>query len=52
MNLFNRRKDRCEEYTVEIQPRQGMNLTRVHQVEQIGFIVILVEQVGITRRIY
>ena len=24
MNLFNRRKDRCEEYTVEIKPREGM----------------------------
>ena len=23
MNLFNRRKDRCEEYTVEIKPREG-----------------------------
>merc|ERR1711935_164208 len=23
MNLFNRRKDRCEEYTVEIKPRQA-----------------------------
>ena len=23
MNLFNRRKDRCEEYTVEIKPRDG-----------------------------
>ena len=52
MNLFNRRKDRCEEYTVEIQPRQGMNLTHGHQVKQIGSIAILVEQVGITTTIY
>ena len=24
MNLFNRRKDICEEYTVEIKPREGL----------------------------